>query len=248
VNRATAIARKLRHPRAAGRAVKKRAFPWLIGAPDKDGPPLERLGSSYGGWWVPSEIIHPGTIAYCIGAGEDITFDLELLARGCTVRVADPTPRAVAHVEGLDIRSDRFAFLPTALWTESGSIRMFAPRNPAHVSHSATNLQGTSTFIDVPAQDLSGLRHAFGDDRIDFLKIDIEGAEVPVLLAFTATDGALPGYLAVEFDQPQTVRTSRAIVAHLKTLGYRLVRTEGFNVLFGRQDHERQTTTRRSAR
>jgi hypothetical protein len=35
-------------------------------------------GSDYGGWWVPTADVKPDVVAYCAGAGEDITFDLAL--------------------------------------------------------------------------------------------------------------------------------------------------------------------------
>src|SRR5262245_22754337 len=41
-------------------------------------PTLVRLGSAGCGWWVPADVVVPGAVAYCAGAGEDITFDLEL--------------------------------------------------------------------------------------------------------------------------------------------------------------------------
>jgi hypothetical protein len=41
---------------------------------------LERLGSDYGGWYVPIDRLAPHSICYLAGVGEDITFDLALIA------------------------------------------------------------------------------------------------------------------------------------------------------------------------
>lgn len=49
------------------------------------------LGSSYGGWVVPGQLIRPGWTCYCVGAGGDVSFDLELIRRyGATVRAVEP--------------------------------------------------------------------------------------------------------------------------------------------------------------
>src|SRR5690606_25746429 len=55
----------------------------------------EKLGTRYGGWYVPSDLLNAQSICYCIGAGEDISFDIELINRfDCHVYTFDPTPRA----------------------------------------------------------------------------------------------------------------------------------------------------------
>src|SRR3954453_24062721 len=45
---------------------------------------LEKIGSGYGGWIVPTAKIDRDWTCYCAGVGEDITFDLGLISRfGC---------------------------------------------------------------------------------------------------------------------------------------------------------------------
>ena len=36
---------------------------------------IKKLGTSYGGWIVPTDMINKDAICYCAGAGEDISFD-----------------------------------------------------------------------------------------------------------------------------------------------------------------------------
>lgn len=66
---------------------------------------LEHLGSQYGGWWLDGAMLdRMGADDFIIscGAGEDITFDLEVQKRtGCNVVIMDPTPRAISHYEQL---------------------------------------------------------------------------------------------------------------------------------------------------
>lgn len=40
-----------------------------------------RLGSKYGGWIVPATLVRPDSVCYCVGVGEDISFDLALIER-----------------------------------------------------------------------------------------------------------------------------------------------------------------------
>lgn len=196
-----------------------------------DTVPLTRVGSAYGGWWVPKSTLRDGAIIYCAGAGEDITFDLAMHDAGCLVRTFDPTPRAIAHVENVAPSSDRFAFLPIGLWIEDRDLRFYAPSVNGFVSHSAVNLHGTSEYFTAPVKTLASLMHTFGDDEIDVLKMDIEGAEVAVIHALI-DDGTLPPVLCVEFDQPQPLKNVRTAVQQLADAGARLVKVEGWNYTF----------------
>jgi FkbM family methyltransferase len=214
-------------------AARRRSFGWLAGVHAGRRRDLIRLGSRYGGWWVPAGVLRRGTIAYCAGAGEDITFDLELLRRGCRVRTIDPTPRAIEHVASLGIRDDAFRFAPVAVWSRTETVRLYAPRDPSHVSHSVLNLQQTEGYIDVPAESLVDLMSRFGDRRIDLLKLDVEGAEYEVLRTLAEPD-LVPHVICVEFDQPQPIRRARSAIRDLRALGYRPRRAEGFNVVLER--------------
>ena len=116
----------------------------------RTGIALVRLGSEYGGWWVPRDCLAPGTVAYCVGAGEDITFDLALHEAGCVVRVFDPTPRAISYVEARMPNSDHFTFRPVGLWRENTELRFYAPATAGFVSHSVVNLYGTTSYFTAP--------------------------------------------------------------------------------------------------
>ena len=75
-------------------------------------------------------------------------------------------------------------------------------------------------------------------DRIEILKLDIEGAEIEVI-EDVLTDGIRPRQILVEFDQlqkqtrPHRARV-RATLRLLSDAGYRLLRREQFNYSFGR--------------
>ena len=106
------------------------------------------------------------TIISC-GAGEDISFDLLFsLKYRARVIIVDPTPRAALHVKkvietikeasglnaldsiklygfedysGIDFK--KLKFVERAIWNKQEKLKLFAPSNPAHVSHSALDFQ-----------------------------------------------------------------------------------------------------------
>jgi len=244
--------------RLAGGRLVARYLWWRLGS--RPTAAIEKIGTAYGGWYCAPACLAPDGLAVCAGAGEDVSFDVLLNTRfGLRVVCVDPTPRAVAHVrtlldaaargatipiadgppryalEGFD--TTRFEFLPVALWSTDGSLRLFAPRDPRHVSHSAANLQHTTEFIEVPALRLESLLAARGETRLTLLKLDIEGAEYAVLDDLLA--GPLrPAQLLIEFDElnaPQSVAMGVRVARRVRALlsaGYRLVHVEHTNFLF----------------
>ena len=207
---------------------------------------LEKIGSGYGGWIVPTAVIDEGWVCYCGGVGEDITFDLGLIARfGCTVHAFDPTPRAIAFAAEHAATEPRFDFHPVGLWSEDTTLRFFAPRNPAHVSHSVVNLQRTAEYFEAPCRSVESLVHELGHDRIDLLKLDIEGAEHRVIEAMLAA-GIRPVVLCTEIDQPVKPATLWRTVRRIRATGYDLVAVDHWNLTFLRTDElARWTTTGR---
>ena len=193
---------------------------------------LEKLGSPYGGWFVPVTLIASDWIVYCAGVGEDITFDMELIRRfQCDVYAFDPTPRAIAHVSKVVSHCPQYHFVDIGLWSESTTLRLWAPRDSAHVSHSALNLQGTDRYFDVSVQPLAQIMRTHGHDHIDLLKLDIEGAEYEVIKSILASNIRV-GVLCVEFDQPIPWALTADGIGQLLSAWFHLVKVDGWNFTF----------------
>lgn len=62
---------------------------------------MKRFGTSYGGFFYPADIrLDRHSVIYCVGAGEDISHDVELAGfSGADVHIFDPTPRAISHCQ-----------------------------------------------------------------------------------------------------------------------------------------------------
>jgi hypothetical protein len=136
-------------------------------------------------------------------------------------------------------RETHFSFVACAVWSSDGMLQLFAPKDPAHVSYSALNLQHTSETIQVRSRTIESLAKDFGVERLSLVKLDVEGAEYEVLRSLLKAR-IFPDQLLVEFDQinqPLTplfwvelVRILRA----LRDAGYRLVHRERANYVFVR--------------
>jgi FkbM family methyltransferase len=196
---------------------------------------IERLGSDYGGWVIPPSLLSADSVCYCVGVGEDITFDLALIRRfGCRVFAFDPTPRSAQHVAAQAGTLDRYHFQPVGLWSADAEVKFYVPRNRQHVSHSIVNLQGTDDFFIGRCRRLSSLMAELGHAHLDLLKLDIEGAEYAVLQTMMA-DRVYPTVLCVEFDQPMPFRQTMATVRDLRRAGYATWCIDGWNFTFVRR-------------
>jgi hypothetical protein len=136
---------------------------------------LRRIGTRYGGWSIPSELLNAGSICYCVGCGEDITFDLGLIEQfQCEVFAYDPTPRAVEHVKAHAGDVARYHFSAVGLWDKTERLKFYAPSNPTHVSHSLLNLQNTRDYIEVPVERLSAIMARNQHSHIAILCVEFD--------------------------------------------------------------------------
>jgi hypothetical protein len=239
-------------------ALQKAWIVWTLR--DSSRQELTRLGTSYGGWTVPATAIAPGRIAICVGAGEDISFDVELNKRGMTVFTMDPTPRAKKHVQQVldGIGGDsvvpinkspiehydlvgfdplRFRFLDLGLSDQDQITRFWAPKNPEHVSHSIVNLQRTEDFFEARCVRLETLCSMLKISSIEILKLNIEGEEYTVLQDLIAGD-LRPRVICAVFDEGNVplrggyLRRISEMIKRMKRSGYRLLNVDGWSVLF----------------
>lgn len=186
----------------------------------------ERHGSEYGGWDILANSLNADSVVYSFGVGEDASFDLSLIEQyGCRVEAFDPTPKSVDW-----FHSQRFTKSLTlheyGLADHDGIVQFQPPCDPTHVSHTMLTRgdSDSGNAIAVPVKCLKTIKSRLGHDRIDLLKMDIEGAEYSVIDSLAASD-IRPLQLLIEFHHrfPNVgVRESYRTHKKLVKCGYRL--------------------------
>ena len=107
---------------------------------------LVRLGTSYGGWWVPKHVIEDSKIrrvALSVGIGHDVSFDKEILKSGFCVIALDPLTECVTFARKELAGFSDLYLENLGLATYSGQERFYAPKSALHDSWSSTNSQLT---------------------------------------------------------------------------------------------------------
>jgi FkbM family methyltransferase len=181
---------------------------------------LVHLGTDYGGWVVPADLIEPDWLCYCVGIGHDASFDFELTSRyGVRVRAFDPFDLFCRRAEEQAPAGSRYSVHAVALSSHDGPLEMFGRQDEERGSVSAANLYGASTSFTRPGRTLASLMHEFGDDQVQLLKLDIEGSEYDVLPTIDLHAAGVR-VLLLELHANESVRVARHLLTRLRTSGY----------------------------
>lgn len=191
--------------------------------------PLQRLrqvGSHRHPYYIPDKLLHADSVAYCIGAGEDISFDTELkILYDCTVVILDPTPYGINHfarlkdctARGIRLTLDEghlvpftyrisarqlddIRFLPIGVWSEPTVLRFHDPQKDNYASYSVVLFTDSDKVIEAPVDRLGNIMRSQGHARLDLVKIEIEGAEYTVIDTIIE-DRLEIDLILVEFDE-----------------------------------------------
>lgn len=193
--------------------------------------PLVRLGTDYGGWWVPASMLDDRSVVYSFEVGTDISFDLALLdTTGCQMYLFDPTPKAVAFMAS-QYPHPRLHFRQLGLWDADTEISFFPPKNPEFASFSAFDSRSGANPVVLPVATLETIMIQNGHEHVDLIKMDIEQAENRVLPRMPATT-VRPRFLLVEFDQPWPMRSTWRLIDDLISSGYAPLHVDRWNWTF----------------
>lgn len=184
----------------------------------------------FGVWRICPDILRQGGVVYSLGVGEDIDFDLAMIeACKMEVHAFDPTPNSVDWLKQQNMPAD-FHFHPWAVADRDGTFflypRLLRDGSPSGSMYTlVTESVDREGGVEVPAKTIATIAESLGHDRIDVLKMDIEGAEYGVLDGLLATR-IRPVQLLVEFhhrhaglDKSQTEKA----ISDLRAAGYLLV-------------------------
>jgi FkbM family methyltransferase len=193
---------------------------------------LEKWGSIYGGWYIPTKLLKRNWVYYLVGVGDDISFDLSLVDRiGCEVFLFDPTPESFKYV-GRFRKIKKIHFYPYGIWDKNESLFFKSPANTQWSSYSIVDLQNTkkNAFL-AECRTLKQITNELGHKEIDFLKLDIDGAEYRVLDNLIKSN-IRPKVLLVEFDQPVFFLKTYNMILRIIKSGYTLAVRDMWNFTF----------------
>ncbi len=191
-------------------------------------------------WLVPEGLLRPGDLCYSGGVGEEIDLELWMsLEKGVRVLLLDPTPRSIRFVEALrdgGALPSGVEFLPLGLFSRDETLRFLAPEDPSWVSHSIEDgASNVRAGFDAPCRRISSLMRERGDQRMDIVKLNIEGAEHAVLESMIE-DGVIPRVLMLTFEGRRAFSRTLGWLRRLREAGLLLAGRRVWAFTFVRRD------------
>lgn len=209
---------------------------------------LVRLGTNYGGWFIPEYILQETNkkrILVSGGLGHDVSFDKLLLECGFEIVGLDPLSECCDYANNELKALGSVSIIQKGLWTSSGSINFFPPKNKSHDSWSITNTQSalpqeSVKFEVISLPDLISEYPLIKNSNFSMLKLDIEGAESEIMKTLFTSDYRFD-FIGIEMDflslipflafkrRLRAVLTARLNMKIFYNAGYTFVHKENFN-------------------
>lgn len=138
------------------------------------------FGSAHARWTICPTNLSKKSIVYSFGIGDDISFDLGLIKDfGLIVYAFDPTPRSLNWIK-LQKLPPQFITYPWGIADFNGLAYFKEPLKSTHVSFRLIGANDQSRN-SLPVYTLERIMKKLGHQKIDILKLDIEGAEYKVI-------------------------------------------------------------------
>jgi FkbM family methyltransferase len=208
---------------------------------------LVRVGTSYGGWYIPGTYLDSkgNKTILSLGVGFDVSFDKELAKVGFNVMLVDPLPACISFAQRELLGFSNCYFENFAVSNFVGSEIFYPPKNRQHDAWSSINIQSTSldsaeTFNVVTLDSLLDKYKSVISTGLLYLKMDIEGAEVKVIPQICNSAQKFD-FMGIELDflslipflklkkRVASVFLARKFLRDLDSAGYKLVYTDRFN-------------------
>jgi FkbM family methyltransferase len=183
------------------------------------------LGKNEADWCICPDGLGEQSVVYSFGAGTDISFDLELIGRfGVRVHVFDPTPRSLAWIRS-QRTPEEFRFHDYGLNDHDGTALFHPPDNEGFVSYRIFSRDSAlAEGVEAPVYRLTTIMKKLSHDRVDLLKMDIEGAEYGVIRDLLNANVPV-GQLLVEFHhrwKDVGIERTREAIRSLNRAGFKI--------------------------
>lgn len=180
------------------------------------------LGNRHAAFAVNPRLLGESSVLYSFGIGTDISFDLECIRRySASIHAFDPTPRSIQWLSRQELPQS-FVAHPIGIAAYDGTLDLYPPLDPSHVSYSPVKQKGAA--VSCAVYKLRSIMTMLGHDHIDLLKLDIEGAEYSVLPDILRDRVPIP-QICVEFHHRWSeigVGQTDAVIDAMREAGYRL--------------------------
>jgi hypothetical protein len=199
-------------------ALRRRRLDWrLRRVPIDPSGPLTEVGTGREAWMVPAGTINGAWTCYCIGAGSDLAFALELIRRyGATVRCIDPLKTLRREAEPEAAADPRLTIIEATVAPQDG-----------RSESGETTFDGRESSRSLPS-----LMEELGDQQVQLLKLNIGGDEYDLLETLELRSLGVR-VLLVEFHARRRVDEALQLVERLRSQGYQPVHcTRGTGLTF----------------
>jgi len=185
-----------------------------------------KLGNKFTDWSIVPDGLSSLSIIYSFGLEKDVSFEVELIKLyGVTIHAFDPTPRSIEFVKSLNL-TDQFILHEFGIADFDGNAIFYAPKDPTRVSHTIVprSSRETSKSIEVPVYRLTTIMKMLGHNKIDLLKMDIEGAEYGVIQDLKDSNISI-SQLCLEFHHrwPEVgIKKTKKAISQINIMGFKI--------------------------
>ncbi len=183
----------------------------------------------YGNYVFDPRPINADSVVYSFGIGRNVSFDRAIALDGhCKVYLFDVSVNAIEFARQND-PGDSFECIVSAVWLEDGESEIYGEIEDGELENASfTNQRQATISRKIPCRTIPSFMKDFGHQQIDILKMDIEGAALPVLLHLLETTDVRPHQIGVELERPKSFRQCLTYWKQLRHL-IDLLKAEGYD-------------------
>ncbi len=203
----------------------------------KDWHDIQKIGD-INSWHVKVSGLKRNSIIYSAGVGHDISFEKQLAERfQVRIELFDPSPTGIQTMQRVENQLPKINFHPVGL--VGAKMRGVKFAQPADPREGSFRLAGkVEDVVEFECLDLASLMADRGHNRIDLLKMDIEGFEYGVIEDIVENSLDVR-QICVEFHHffehiPR--KTTMQAIGELKRAGYGLIYKTRYDHTFLRSD------------